>query len=242
MEKENFLQTVDTFLKIAKETNEEIINLTEGIESLSDNVGELKKIENLNTCLEELNKNIMYIDECNKKLSFAFNDIDKISNLETSLNDASQKFIKIENLLKSANTKINELLHNEQGMNLEMVRIKINEVNVNLKALNEYVSINLVQAIENDLCNNVDSLKDEIDKIKRAFAKYQEETKQMIKDLKNENSELIECLKNNLSTNREMIELFKEIKEKNINTETFLNDFINKWYDENATIFGRRKK
>lgn len=236
-----FIENINNVINLAKETNNNILRLSDGIDGLSSSVKELKKIESLNLSLEELNNNIDLLDSCNKKLNSAFENVDKFTELEESITSSRTKFFSIEKKLSTINTEIDSIINLKSEINIESLSNKILKLASDFGELNNYISNEIIKKIDDDLVSVINSLKEEIGLLKQSFDEYKSCSDKYIDELKSENKNITECFQNILKTNYDIIQFFKLMNSNNYNTEKYIQSVMEKWYKENVTIFGIKK-
>lgn len=240
-EGKKFIEEIENVIALAKDTNNNILRLSEGIDGLSSSVKELKKLETLNLSLNELNNNINLLDSCNQKLNSAFENVEKFSNLEQSITNTKTTFSNIERKLSNINTTVENLMNLKSDINVEELSNKILTLSSEFGKLNNYISEEIIKKIEVDLTSSINSLKVEIIALKESFNEYKNNSDKYINELNNENKNIKEYFEKILETNKTIINFFNLMNSSNQNTEKYIQSVMEKWYRDNVTIFGIKK-
>lgn len=261
---QKFLDRIEEVQQLIEKANDKIISLTDGIEHLAGNISKLKQIEDLNKSLNAISEKIEFLNECNKKLSNAFSDTEKYVDLNNSILDSNEKYEKIKNKLIEINKTLSKITSVQENLNIEELYKKIEIISDEFTKINDYLQIKIMSFIEttlsenigivhnelkniktsfnNELNNNIKVLTGEINELKNSFDYYKKENEELIIVLKKENNTMKEFIEKTLDYNKSLIELVNDIKGSNKSIDKYVADVFTKWYKENVTIFGVKKK
>lgn len=238
----NFIEKVDEFIVFSKEITENIFMLANNIDNFSNNLNGLKKLPSFVDSMNTLNCKMMLLEDYSLKLNHTFSDIDRFSAIESSLKKSKEKFEEVEKRLKMLDQFLFHIHSNAQEYNFQEITEKIIEAWNKIEELNQKITSEVIEKIDEALNNNLNLIEKELQELKETFKKYEKDSEKIILELKNENKTLKEYLEQTILYNKEIIAIIKSIEKSNINAESFISELMNKWYDENVGLWGRKNK
>ena len=240
---EKFIKKLNEVKETITEANNSIVGLTEGLINLSNNVSKVKKVDEVSENLNLLQDNISKLDSCNKALEDTFKITGNFSNLEEAANTISNKIVMVKKSLEKINDFLNKatILEDDKDV-LVTIYDRIYNLNKEIVLLNKNIVAKIDKYINEDVKENVNSYKNELQKLEEQFSNYKSETSKVMKELKLENQSMKQYFEEVITTNKELVSLIKTMNNKNVNAEKFMNDYMEKWYKENVNFLGMKKK